>query len=158
MSPIQTVFLPIAHIILLYARLRNRFTLNCRFYCLKCQIITCTKEDRHSREYRSLESGDFLSSRAVSSQVLSAFGVLTSVFGMGTGGTLQLSSPEIVFSFCLRIFKTAQVRSSFPVSPSQTLPFRTPSQPFRTISLFFPRSSPRPISITKLHTLPHFHR
>ena len=114
MSPIQTAFLPIAHIILLYAHLRNRFTLNCRFYCLKCQIVTCTKKDRHSHEYRSLESGNFLSSRAVSSQVLSAFGVLTSVFGMGTGGTLQLSSPEIVFCFYLRIFKTAQVRSSPP--------------------------------------------
>ncbi len=35
-----------------------------------------------------LDSGNYLSSRAVSSQVLSAFRGLTSVFGMGTGGTL----------------------------------------------------------------------
>ena len=44
-------------------------------------------------------SGDDLPSRAVSSQVLSACGGLTSVFGMGTGGTLQLLSPEIVYRF-----------------------------------------------------------
>ena len=36
-----------------------------------------------------LESGSDLLSRAVSSQVPSARGGLTSVFGMGTGGTLQ---------------------------------------------------------------------
>ena len=32
-------------------------------------------------------TGNFLSSQAVSSQVLSAFMCLTTVFGMGTGGT-----------------------------------------------------------------------
>ena len=42
-----------------------------------------------------MESGDDLSSRAVSSQVLSALKGLTSVFGMGTGGTPSPSSPEI---------------------------------------------------------------
>ena len=36
-------------------------------------------------------TSDFLSSQAVSSQVLSAFVGLTTVFGMGTGGSLQLS-------------------------------------------------------------------
>ena len=35
----------------------------------------------------SLVSGSYLSSRAVASQVLSAYKGLTSVFGMGTGGT-----------------------------------------------------------------------
>ena len=68
-----------------------------------------------------MESGDFLSSRAVSSQVLSAFGVLTSVFGMGTGGTLQLLSPEIVFRFQVR--GLASLSSRFPSFP----PFRVPS-------------------------------
>ena len=43
------------------------------------------------------ESGDFLLSRAVASQVPSAYGGLTSVFGMGTGGALQLLSPERLF-------------------------------------------------------------
>ena len=35
---------------------------------------------------RTLKTGSSLTSRAVSSQVLSAYGCLTSVFGMGTGG------------------------------------------------------------------------
>ena len=37
--------------------------------------------------------GDYLSSRAVSSQVFSAQVSLTSVFGMGTGGPSPLSTP-----------------------------------------------------------------
>ena len=45
----------------------------------------------------SFESGDVLLSRAVPSQVPSACGGLTSVFGMGTGGSLQLLSPETLF-------------------------------------------------------------
>ena len=43
----------------------------------------------------SLDSGSYLSSRAVSSQVLSAYEGLTSVFGMGTGGTLQLNHRKL---------------------------------------------------------------
>ena len=43
-----------------------------------------------------LESGDDLLSRAVSSQVPSTLKGLTSVFGMGTGGTPSLLSPEMV--------------------------------------------------------------
>ena len=43
----------------------------------------------------SLESGGVLISRAVASQVPSALRGLTSVFGMGTGGTLLPSSPEL---------------------------------------------------------------
>ena len=44
-----------------------------------------------------VESGNDIVSRAVSSQVPSAHGGLTSVFGMGTGGTLQPLSPEIMY-------------------------------------------------------------
>ena len=43
-----------------------------------------------------MDSGSDLSSRAVSSQVLSALKGLTSVFGMGTGGTPSSLPPEIV--------------------------------------------------------------
>ena len=43
-----------------------------------------------------MESGSDLSSRAVSSQVLSALKGLTSVFGMGTGGTPSSLPPEMV--------------------------------------------------------------
>ena len=55
-----------------------------------------------------MESGDDLLSRAVSSQVPSALRGLTSVFGMGTGGTLSPLSPEIEFYFILRTLTTAQ--------------------------------------------------
>ena len=43
------------------------------------------------------ETGNFLSSQPVSRQVLSASECLTTVFGMGTGGTIQASSPDIQF-------------------------------------------------------------
>ena len=46
---------------------------------------------------RNMESGNDLSSRAVTSQVLSARRSLTSVFGMGTGGTFSPLSPETVW-------------------------------------------------------------
>ena len=45
-----------------------------------------------------LDPGDFLLSQAVPSSVPSAFGGLTSVFGMGTGGSLQPLSPETLMS------------------------------------------------------------
>ena len=46
-----------------------------------------------------MESGDDLSSRAVSSQVISALKGLTSVFGMGTGVTPSSLPPEMVNIF-----------------------------------------------------------
>ncbi len=48
-----------------------------------------------------MESGGDLSSRAVSSQVLSTLKGLTSVFGMGTGGTPSPLPPEIFRAFTL---------------------------------------------------------
>ena len=142
------------------------------------------------------------------------------MFGMGTGGSLRLLSPEIwgcqggmlllrlplrsgslraiprrslCFSpdlllrsarFALpfpRTLKTAQVRFRFPSPDQGALPLLAstfcfpPNHLSRSqVSLsglcfalaplfpnpysLFPRSSPRPISIIKLHTLPHFHR
>ena len=82
-----------------------------------------------------LDPGNFLLSQAVPSSVPSAFGGLTSVFCMGTGGALQLSSPETFrreASLSLptpRTFKTAQVQelTSYPntllslSSPDQAL-------------------------------------
>ena len=53
-----------------------------------------------------MESGSDLSSRAVSSQVLSALKGLTSVFGMGTGGTPSSLPPEMVSVSGLRCFLT----------------------------------------------------
>ena len=54
-----------------------------------------------------MESGGDLLSRAVTSQVPSALKGLTSVFGMGTGGTPSPLPPEIVALFDYRAFTTA---------------------------------------------------
>ena len=51
----------------------------------------------YSQQNAFMESGDVLISRAVASQVPSALRGLTSVFGMGTGGSLSLLSPETLF-------------------------------------------------------------
>ena len=48
-------------------------------------------------------TGNFLSSQGVATQVLSASECLTTVFGMGTGGTIQASSPDIL-SFHIAMF------------------------------------------------------
>ena len=122
-----------------------------------------------------MESGDDLSSRAVASQVLSALRSLTSVFGMGTGGTFSPLSPEIsgsqvpVASLCflacsvLSCFRLTSLRSPSACSLLR-VPF-VPSKPHtgmlssfsRSSSVFRPgltfasfRSSPRPISIGNL--------
>ena len=55
-----------------------------------------TKKKPFTRTASSLESGGDLLFRAVSSQVPSALKGLTSVFGMGTGGTPSPLPPEIV--------------------------------------------------------------
>ena len=70
--------------------------------------IGCGKDVSYLPRFLFFESGDDLLSRAVSSQVPSACGGLTSVFGMGTGGTLQLLSPEIV---CIFLFPHLQNRT-----------------------------------------------
>ena len=79
-----------------------------------------------------LDPGNFLLSQAGPSSVPSAFGGLTSVFGMGTGGSLQLSSPE-TFSLPLRPLR---LHSRFCFAPSLTL-----AQAFRlrSASALFPR-------------------
>ena len=60
-----------------------------------------------------MESGGDLSSRAVSSQVLSALKGLTSVFGMGTGGTPSPLPPEIVYLSILHTLTTAHLMTIF---------------------------------------------
>ena len=51
------------------------------------------------RRYCFFLTGNYLSSQAASSQVLSAYVGLTAVFEMGTGGTPQLSSPDSLTEF-----------------------------------------------------------
>ena len=65
-----------------------------------------------------MESGGDLLSRAVTSQVPSARGGLTSVFGMGTGGSLQPLSPEIGMQFSSSCAEHFALR----FLPFQTLP------------------------------------
>ena len=62
----------------------------------KIYSLLCFEQKKRSlTETKDLiESGDDLSYRTVAGQVLSAREVLTSVFGMGTGGTPQPLSPE----------------------------------------------------------------
>ena len=114
-----------------------------------------------------MESGDAIISRAVASQVPSARGGLTSVFGMGTGGTLQPLSPEIVMRrLCLLAFRSLALPSIRTLKTTQELNltqrflfalcflplrFGSPVPPLLFRSLL--RSSPRPISISKL---PHY--
>ena len=81
----------------------------------RCPVLPYVRE-REKLPFLPLpvDPGNFLLSQAVPSSVPSAFGGLTSVFGMGTGGALQLSSPETFrreASLSLptpRTFKTAQ--------------------------------------------------
>ena len=61
---------------------------------------------------RNMESGGDLLSRTVTSQVPSALKGLTSVFGMGTGGTPSSLPPEMVSYFIHRTLTTAQYRFS----------------------------------------------
>ena len=89
-------------------------------------------------------SGNDLLSRAVSSQVPSALKGLTSVFGMGTGGTLSPLSPEFSWIPSYPENRTSRFPSScekpiFSIFPLVSL-----------VSQIFFRSSPRPISISKL--------
>ena len=69
-----------------------------------------------------LDPGNVLSSRAVPGQVLSAREGLTSVFGMGTGGSLQLLSPEILSAARLTFRFAAPLR----FFPSGFSPLRAP--------------------------------
>ena len=92
-----------------------------------------------------LDPGNFLLSQAVPSSVPSAFGGLTSVFGMGTGGALQLSSPETFLRGALPRFSSASLRSlrfRSASSPLGSLPLPAPSKLHRSeltskLSLFF---------------------
>ena len=86
---------------------------------------------------RNIESGSDLSSRAVSSQVLSALESLTSVFGMGTGGTSPSLPPEIVNLFVRRTLTTAQFRmiQSRPFPISLIFLFRSASLRSRSVLL-----------------------
>ena len=66
-------------------------------------IYTYTKKAPAIQQMLLFLTGNFLSSQGVATQVLSASECLTTVFGMGTGGTIQASSPDIL-SFHIAMF------------------------------------------------------
>ena len=86
----------------------------------------------------AMKTGNALSSQSVSRQVLSAYECLTTVFGMGTGGTTQLSSLDIQLNVMHIQNYTEEIAMS-------------------NILFFFMKLSPRFISIGPLHALRHFH-
>ena len=133
------------------------------------------------RSFLFMESGNVLLSQVVSNQVPSALKGLTSVFGMGTGGSLSPLSPEncegFVQSFVFLVSAPSLHNRSFHLGDfphisrfifycaypenrtSRLLTSRITSFQFSLCSqLNSLRSSPRPISIIKLQTLPLFHR
>ena len=111
--------------IIAYAALRARlsFYIFYLFYTIQSFEKLGKKKDCIDITLRNLlESGSVLFSRAVSSQVLSALRGLTSVFGMGTGGSLSLLPPEILFPF---------LPSSFPENCTDPFPLHFPRLRFR---------------------------
>ena len=77
-----------------------------------CQLSYGGMKER-SELYLTSGVGEYLSSRAVSSQVLSARQSLTSVFGMGTGGPSALITPTIGLCFPQSlVYHTSKLLSS----------------------------------------------
>ena len=105
-----------------------------------------------------MESGSDLLSRAVSSQVPSALKGLTSVFGMGTGGTPSSSPPEMVNIFCgLRPcwpLSAIRLLNSRPFLPPFSSCLRPASLPLRLSPLrFLFRMRPKVIRASAHRTL-----
>ena len=76
--------------------------------CHNLQYPTALKEHHNQKNKRTdinyrffFQNGSFIFSRAVTRQVSSAQESLTSVFGMGTGGSSPQSPPYLLFSFYL---------------------------------------------------------
>ena len=83
----------------------------------ECSAIELRRNRWRGFEPLQMGSGGDLCSRAVSSQVLSALKGLTSVFGMGTGGTPSPLPPEIVSLYrAIAFIRTARIPN--PRSPS----------------------------------------
>ena len=102
----------------------------CRLAAPFSLMFESGKNFRSSRS--PLDPGNFLLSQAVPSSVPSAFGGLTSVFGMGTGGALQLSSPETFrreASLSLPLPAPSKLHSNRVDPQTFTLP-NLPSLPF----------------------------
>ena len=98
------------------------------------------KKQEHVIDMLLLESGSDLLSRAVSSQVPSARRGLTSVFGMGTGGSLLPLPPEILRAARSRFRSLSALRfhSRFRASPAlTTAQLKLTSERLHSFSRFF---------------------
>ena len=149
----------------------------------KTKLSDCMKRKTHphGQVFLFMESGNVLLSQVVSNQVPSALKGLTSVFGMGTGGSLSPLSPEncegFVQSFVFLVSAPSLHNRNFHLGDfphisrfifycaypeNRTSRFLTSCITSFQFSLWSQlnslRSSPRPISIIKLQMLPLFHR
>ena len=113
-----------SHIAFSPLSLGHRLGFAARPASVRCPVLPYVRE-REKLPFLPLpvDPGNFLLSQAVPSSVPSAFGGLTSVFGMGTGGALQLSSPE-TFPGALSRFPCASLPlralSAFLAPPPRT--------------------------------------
>ena len=75
-------------------------------YCpaVKNSPVDCFRQKKRPKPKRGSLCWHYLSSRAVTRQVLSAQMSLTSVFGMGTGGPSSQSIPTYVDGFCPSLY------------------------------------------------------
>ena len=111
----------------------------------RCPVLPYVRE-REKLPFLPLpvDPGNFLLSQAVPSSVPSAFGGLTSVFGMGTGGALQLSSPE-TFPGALSRFLSAPLRSSLPLRALSAV-LAPPPRTFKTAQVRVDQQTPHSLS------------
>ena len=107
---------PSSHIAFSPPSLGHRLCFAARPASARCPVLPYVRE-RENLPFLPLpvDPGNFLLSQAVPSSVPSAFGGLTSVFGMGTGGALQLSSPETFPPGAPSRFPYASPRSPLPL-------------------------------------------
>ena len=66
-----------------------------------CDILI-NSQTLYQLSYRGICCGNYLLSHVVSNEVPLAFGRLTTVFGMGTGGTVRASSPHLLECYSLK--------------------------------------------------------
>ena len=111
----------------------------------RCPVLPYVRE-REKLPFLPLpvDPGNFLLSQAVPSSVPSAFGGLTSVFGMGTGGALQLSSPETFRRGASR-FLSASLRSSLPLRALSAF-LAPPPRTFKTAQVRVDQQTPHSLS------------
>ena len=82
-------------------------------------LFPLMKKAVHFRELLFSKTGNDLFSQAVSRQVSSALKSLTSVFGMGTGGSSSPLSPDFILSFLsTQTMKNLSSLTSLRLSPS----------------------------------------